>query len=243
MEMPGFTPDHIEQLRQFGVTEAQIVRLTEALPDCATYLLRPAPRNDVRDELESLRAKIECALKAVVRLRNPKTLAAREARARIDEASWFRGVAAFPGAELADVEAALKAAKSVTSGACVRLPKEPRRYASATPEPVRRLYHALLLGWSDDNPAPPPSPTLLDMRPGPRPFPFAPSTSPTSAFWGIVCICYNALLGTKDANPERAIKAFVKAEKADAERRRSIRTNEGLWALGQNVPPKPEVLF
>lgn len=229
---PNFNSDQLDALRALGVTEAQIIRLTEALPDCAVYLIKPAPRNHVRDELDDLRVNIENAQEVVTRLRNPRTPAAREALARINDASFWNGDSAFPGAELVQAAEALNTLKSVTIGASVRLPNKPSRFAKARPEPVRRIYQALLTGWTDEHPALPVLHTLLDHRTWPPPFRFRPSSNLTSPFRDIVGICYTAFLGEHEVDPERAIRDFVKSERVAANQRRGV----SLLSLGQNRP-------
>jgi hypothetical protein len=92
-----------------------------------------------------------------------------------------------------------------------KLPSEQRRRRTATLLPVQRIHKALVDGWGaahyvagaeqDGPPSPVPSSSTSS-------FPHVPSASPTSPFRQIVGICYEAITGDPEIDPERAIKAY-----------------------------------
>lgn len=180
----GLDPQAIDQIE------------TEALPMVADRLLNPPPaRNDVLDELRGLSAALGKARDAVERLLNaddrvPHLLAAKRA-IRGGGVRYQMG-----GMRLDEASQAMAAGLGEVAAAVDRLRQQgPARHQSADPFPIERIHRAVLrarvhagedVGAAD----------------------IVPSASPTSAFRKMVGICYEAI-GAPNADPERAIKAYV----------------------------------
>jgi hypothetical protein len=129
--------------------------------------------------------------------------------ARADHASTEEDDSWSDDAQNAETE--IKKVLQSLSWAMDDLPKEQRRQR-VNPEAVRHVHDALLKGWAAahaGNPMPP--------------FPFKPSRHPSSDFRRIVGICFAAVTGNEGADPERAIKAFIRQEREAARRRHSQR--------------------
>jgi hypothetical protein len=234
----AFDASQLRELKMLGVLDSQVSRLLNILPLCQARVLRPPDRNSVLGLLEAIAgagAKLDRALAAVTS-EGARSAAKREARAQILLAGFERREAsnwpinhegeARRGRsvdDLAAARAALLVLNQSTRAALTSLRSEPqRRRRSATPEPVRLINDALLRGWGEayypvgtgeyTSPQAPVPPVPA--------YPLAPSSSPTSRFRQVVSICYQAFLGVDDADPERAIKSYLKIRSAALRRAR-----------------------
>ncbi len=125
--------------------------------------------------------------------------------------------------EIEHAQSALVALNDVLGNALGDLPKEQRRTKAASPHPIDRIYHALVLGWGRGG--------------GGRAFNFEPEPeyrngmariTPKSRgnakrkFEAIVQVCYETIGAPRDYVPERAIKAFRRSQKAERARREAM---------------------
>jgi hypothetical protein len=213
-----FTSSQRNELTKAGLLAAQINELENAaLPVAQAYLSKPPALQDVRDELQKLLTTMQDARDVMSRLLSPKRAAAtREVwnRVLLAEADMYNSFEC--------IEKALSAvtlAHAVVQRAKSDLPMEQRRHRTADPFPVARINKALLDGFVKEHGAGKKGP--------PRP---RVSASPTSAFQGIVGICYDAM--GRNADPERAIKAYI-----NQRRRRDQVTRD---AVGIQSAPRME---
>lgn len=166
--------------------------------------------SDVRDELAGLHKAVQSAANALERWESARvrTPALAEARARVLDASFDSDDS---GTAIGDAASAAHRALIVIADALARLPKT-RRGPQASPLPVYWIHKALARGWGRIHY---PVRRGEDSEPdenGPiPPYPHSPSSGITSRFRKIVGICYDAALGTRDNDPERAIKAFMRS--------------------------------
>lgn len=214
--VPGFTPDQARQLVELGLeSEAQIKALKSALLGVHACLLVPAALTDVRNELTELQAELSTARSKLRHIRRSGSAAAWEAHLRMQQARAQYGDPADPerwGDDAQRAEKVISEVLEIVDRAIHDLPAKQRRARTANPEGVRHIHLGLLRGWTEVHrgvyaPA----------------FPFKPSSNPTSAFRCIVGICYAAVTGNADADPERAIKAFIKQERIAAKMREAER--------------------
>lgn len=224
MSATSFSSDHIKALKRLKVVDTQIERLSEVLPLCAALLTDPPRKNDVKDVLERVQKacrELEEALWGVEADDAPLP-EHREARARIVMAAYEREVAersqpARSGSRAMghykdEVSRTQQAVAEILASANTALGgldrEDQRRTRAARWEPIRLIDQALLRGWGEKY-----YPVTTGDADGPRfadapPYPFAPSSNPTSSFRRVVATCYEAFTGRRDADPERAIKAY-----------------------------------
>jgi hypothetical protein len=205
----SFKRKQLEDLGQLGVTAEQLSELRRVLPICRASIRAPRARmSDVRDELRDLLSALQTASTALERWESPgvRPPALAEAQARvIDEDD-----AGDEGSATGDAAVALERAQFVVDAALDRLPKRQRR-ARASWWPVRWIHAALERGWTQAHyPARRGRGAGRNDRVAIPPYPHSPSSGVTSPFRKIVCICYDAALGTRDNDPERAIKSFMR---------------------------------
>jgi hypothetical protein len=207
-DFPRFTQDQVDDLARLGVANAQIVALSRALLGCQVSIAPMVPMAEVREQLTDLQSSLKTSLEALRRVRRNTSAAPWEAHlrmriARAERTSPMDGDRWDDDASSAScaIENALEAVGWALEG----LPGEQRRRRSASPEPVRKIHDALLKGWGAEHRG--------RMMPA---FPFVPSSNRTSRFYDIVAICYAAFTGNNKADPERAIKAFMQANRAGA---------------------------
>lgn len=206
----AFSREQVSELQRLGVTAEQLAELRRILPTCRATICAPsASMTDVRDELEGLHKAVQCALDALWRWGSARvsTPALAEARARVHAAAFDiddRGTA------IGDAADATHLAVIVIAEALARMPKEQRR-AQASLLPVYWIHEALLRGWGRTHYPIRRGEGSKDDKGGPiPPYPHAPSSGVRSRFREIVCMCYDAALNTRDSDPDRAIKAFMR---------------------------------
>ncbi len=221
----------MSELKELGVSAQQIITIEKALVFVRGLLVPPAANNET---LSLLRDVEKSACKLAQKLRQLGTPSneggqnsARQKAANLLASGYWdtRPMDEGPtiiGAFCPRLEALADAAISARDS----VPKaKPARYKAADPEPVRRIDYALVEGWQIQHRSStvwldPAEQTDLDAaiaahvsiceKAQPYPENLLPSASLTSAFWRIVGICY-ATVG-RNANPERAIKAYVASE-------------------------------
>lgn len=210
------------ELKRLQVTPEQLAELRRILPNCKSFIEGPsATMTEVRDELADLHKALLAASTHLHRWESARfsTPALSEARARIHEAAFDLDES---GTAMPDADDAIRLALQVVAQAQARLPKEARR-PRASHFPIHWINEALLRGWghthysmgSRDG-----SKGVAD-RPVP-PYPHHPSSGATSSFRQIVSICYDAALGTRDNDPERAIREFIRLRKLRAKLGRQV---------------------
>ncbi len=210
MTSPVFSEDQRHDLRALGVLDRQLERLeTEALPGCIALLSASPTMTDVRTELDTLAANIRATHAQLARMaRNHDVGAAdREALARfygeMSDDDICPEDRSDPSALLRQLDNALRAAERALSS----LPQQQRRYAAASPAPIRRIDEALKRGWADANYTIRLGDEPVTSRAIPEPYPFPPSRN--GAFADVIRICYEVVLGIRDADPARAVRAYV----------------------------------
>ncbi len=206
----AFSREQVSDLQRLGVTAEQLAELRRILPTCRANIRAPsAPMSDVRDELTGLHKAVQNAANALRRWESARvrTPALAEARARVLEASLDMDE---NGTATGDAADAAHLAVIVIAEALARLPKEQRR-PQASLLPVYWIHEALLRGWGRTHYPVRRGEGSKDDEGGPiPPYPHSPSSGVTSRFRMIVCMCYDAALGARDSDPDRAIKAFMR---------------------------------
>lgn len=181
---------------KLGVVAEAIDRIeVEAMPQASVMLKRRLPKTDTLDELSSVATALDWARGAIERLldasaASPHRLAARKLIPGGGHRQKMGGIT------LDQASKSLAVALEVVYEAIARLPTGPVRHQAANPYPIELIHRAMQLG---------------SMLSGAEPVParLKPSVSPTSAFRRVVGICYEAM-NEPTADPERALKAFVK---------------------------------
>lgn len=191
-----FNPHHRDELLKLGLVPEAITQIElEGLPLAKNFLEREPPRADVRDELESVRDALDAARGAIERLLGATDAVPHLNAARLRIPGGGRRHV-MGGLRLSETSASLATAAGVVAEALSNLPSEPVRHQSADPMPINLIHRAMQFGTLMATGEP------LDPR-------LKPSSSPTSPFRRMVGICYEAI-GEPTADPERAIKGFVK---------------------------------
>jgi len=191
-----FDPHHRDELLKMGLAPEAIVQIElEGLPPARYYLEREPPRADVRDELQSVCDALAAARSAIERLLDATAAVPHLNAARMRISGGGRRHA-MGGMRLDETSKSLQTAVGVVADALAALPADPVRHQSADPYPIKLIHRALQFGLIMAGLEP------LDPR-------LKPSSSPTSPFRRMVGICYEAI-GAPAADPERAIKAYVK---------------------------------
>lgn len=208
MSLRNFTVAQRKRLELLGVIPEQVEHLRLACTVMPLWLQSPPARNEVRDILEnvaSLSSQLETRLQEIVKQRDR---AHGYAHGLIEVRYW----AARPG----DGEPTashhflprLKALTDAANQAAESLPKEQARRRAST-SPIGRIQDALLQGWRDAHGTRVTTDNRPQKTPPKYPVKLRPSSSPTSAFLELCCICYE-VSGVDEANPERAIKAYLR---------------------------------
>jgi len=218
--LPGFDEEQVAELRGLGLPDVQILALKHALLGVHACLVQAVPMSDVRDELAALQSAMTVAVKRLRRVRRSTAPAPWEALMRIQKARPEH-VDSIDGDrwndDLAHAEQALRDLLETVGWAIEDLPTGQRRYRAANPEAIGHIHRGLMKGWTEAHAG--------QAFPA---FPFRPSINPTGPFRTIVKICYAAVTGHHDADPERAIKAYIRNEREAAKRREVERAGIGM---------------
>jgi hypothetical protein len=204
MDPIRFTDLQRSELQALGLIDEVLHELeVRGLPTASRLLTREPARGDVLAELQSLEKSLRDAQAAVMRILTvSEDVAPHAVEARrhllVAGPAYGAGVRA-----LFDVRDALTAAVGVAQQARSRAPRDPLRHRAASHRPVEAIHECMQLG------------RLIAGRDS-LPKSLRPSASPTSPFRRIVGICYEAI-DAPTADPERAIKAYVKRWKPLAE--------------------------
>jgi hypothetical protein len=203
-----FTPEQRERLAQFRVSPKQIEMLEgHACLVGRAWLRKSPPRTAVSNRITALGEHLRAAHVIAEEILAGNTPECRVAEGFLSEAVCRSG----KEVELLDA-ARLEALARICDGALTILPKQ-TRHRDADPRPIQGIYEDLIrghgtehyiLGDGDDRPA---------TGTHPPPFTIKPSSSQGSQFRNIVSVCYEAMTDDPDADPERAIKAFIKQRK------------------------------
>lgn len=207
-----FSDDQHQHLEELGLTPRQIAELENmACPVGKLFLAKPERVADMRDGLAKIRREMGQGQTSLGEMLKGKMTGARKvALLMLCDAAVRRGGyqmierAPIPQNQLSKIFAEARAA----------LPKQSRQ--RATPRPVQLIWQAIIGAHER------PQPNRIHL-----------SWSPGSAFREIVGICYEAMTGKRDVDPERAIKAFVRGKRnREARQREEIGINKELGALG-----------
>lgn len=191
-------------LWRLGLIDAQIHQLeTVGLPTAIAWftLTSPARQQDVAYELSLLAKTLKTANKKMARL-----VTASAANKALFEVQQRIFKAAYDTKHHLEIikstNVELGKALAVVERATIDLPRAQRRNQTASPQPVKIIDDALCRGFANGHPPDRAIP----------PYTLRRSSSPTSAYRKIIRICYQAM-GQKNADPERAIKAFIRWSK------------------------------
>lgn len=216
----SFSADSRCSLRKLGLIGEQFAELEKVLPFCRLDTEDAAPLGDVRSELQLVRRATNGTLAATRRLSAESLPALREALNRVQMASYNAGGECR---EIEHAQSALVALNDVLGKALGDLPKEQRRTKAASPHPIDRIYHALVLGWGHGGGG-----RAFNLAPEPEYRNDMARITPKSRghakrkFEAIVQVCYETIGAPRDYVPERAIKAFRRSQKAERARREAM---------------------
>jgi hypothetical protein len=230
---PQFTLDQSRELERLGVSAAQIKELQTSLMFVRAQLVPPPGNNEALELLRDIQ-KLATKLSAKLRELGTESNHAGQNSARQSVANLLaKGYWDLrPGDEGPTIIGAmcprLDALRQSAQEAAQTVPRgKPARYKAGSLEPVKLIDAALHSGWWKEHGAPGAwlnPEDQADLRAAEDthirsvkhalqyPQDLLPAVSPTSAFRLIVGICYTAA-GQKNSDPERAIKAYVAAEK------------------------------
>ena len=221
------SPDDVETLRTIGVTPGQISILEQRLPLCGDALRPAPPMAEVRKALDAFIGGLEISVRSLDNLTRDKASdATKEAHFRIRDANWPPSLATIPieGPDLEALSGSLHECLAAARISLNRLPKEQRR-SRASPWVVGRIDAALQLGWGIDNEELQSHyATAWSAPPPPAAYPFVASASNASLFYQVVATCLTAITRS-EAEPERAIRAYLKVRK----KWNLIRAKADLW--------------
>jgi hypothetical protein len=225
---PRFNEEHRRRLADLGVSREQIACLEVALMTVALSARSPPPRNDIRDMLNDHRD----GLATVERLFGTSDVA-REALVLAQAAAYSM----FRKIHINDLFASsIRLARSIVEEAIRGIEAaDQRRGQSASPDPIRAIYDALVRGHGRA--------MKIEIGDNPNPLTLLPSRSEASKFKAIASICYEAA-GIEEHAPDRAIRAFLIEFKQDRERisalREEIATEAGQQGVvTSDLPSKP----
>jgi hypothetical protein len=185
-----------------GVTGDQIAELEKILPLCRVMVVDDPTLRDVRDKLKAI-------VKAVERLNlqlapPPKAnvkLAQLEALNRIQKASRDCG---GDCGEADKCIASLHQLRPVIDKALNDLGTTQRRTNSAATGPIKLIDDALKLGWAKHTRR-----LIQQGSTNALPLNIRASRHLSSQFSGVVRVCYEAMTGKEDCDPERAIRSYI----------------------------------
>lgn len=199
-----FDVSNRNELKRCGLNKAQIDEMEKVLPICRGLLTKAAPLSDVRKEIQALQMVAAKTEKTISLLVNspPENKARWEAR--------YRLLKSLPDS-LEDIEkmkSVLRTVQAIAACALKDTGTDQRRHFTADPLPVRLIDEALERGFRG---------YYHDMPPFP-PYNVHPSKRHNSKYFRIIRICYTAMTGDSDVNPERAITEFIKQRNAEQAR-------------------------
>lgn len=225
----AFNQAQKKQLAALLVIEEQITALEKVLPVVHAWITNPAPMQDVLDELQGFSNALDGAQRAMSRVLSPLPgiKATLEIQSRLEQAHYLIELRNYQSI-LNSIENAVKVLEPIqkTAAAAINaLPRTQRRSNQASPRAIEFIDSALIRSWAlvkipvhhgefD--------PTLESPQCGHTPlYPHVPSSADNSAFREICRVCYQVITGKQDADPERAIKTFIKQQRArdDSQRR------------------------
>jgi hypothetical protein len=208
--VPIFTAAQSARLRKLGVHAAQMEKLRIVVALSRLWLNKPAAKNDVAellDEVAELSRQLAQRLCALVAQRDA---AHASAHAHIEAAYWPKRPTDDGPTSAHHLCPRLDALCAAARGAKSSLPPGPVRYRAADYKPIERIDMALRDGWRSIHG---PGVRTSDM-PGPIPpaYPheLKPSATEGSAFREICGICYEVAGRGVDADPLRAIRAYLR---------------------------------
>ena len=214
-----FTSDHRKQLAGFGASPKQIEMLERHACLVGSAWLRKSPRRTiVSEKIEALREHLRAAHVILEEILAATAPGCREAEGFLGQAVCRSG----KEVKLLD-PAGLEALACICDEALAMLPIQ-TRHRDADPCIIQWIFEDLIEGHGaehyilgdlivghggecyilDDGDA---------TAPETPPFMIRPSSSPGSQFRDIVSVCWEAMSGDRDADPERAIRAFIKQRK------------------------------
>lgn len=229
-----FTPEQRKQLAEDEVSPKQIEKLEgRACLIGRAWLRKSPPRAKVSKRISALGKHLRAA-----RLALEGILAGNAPECRAAEGFLGQAVSKLgKEAKLPD-PSSLEALERICEDALTMLPKQ-TWHREADPRIIQWIYEDLVAGhgaeycslgvgddWSATGPDIPP-------------FTIKPSSSPGGPFRKIVSVCYEAMTGDRDADPERAIKAFIKQRAEQIEQREKQRA---LGALIEQIKQRAEQL-
>lgn len=190
-----------DELLSLGVESIAIECIeVEALPIARQFLRRPPPKNEVLGELRDLQRTLTKAHGAIERLLNA-TAAVPHLKAAQAWLTAGQGRHAMGGLRLNETSKSLSVAIDVVVTGIAQVPPGPLRHRSADPYVVELIHDALQHG-------------SIAATGDPMSHGLRPSASPRSGFRRMIGICYEAIVAKDDADPERALKAYMKKWRA-----------------------------
>lgn len=221
-----FSPEQREQIAKLGVSDRQIAELeNKACPLGKLFLVKPRRVADVRDRISGICGQLRKGQASLSEmLKGNITEERKEALLRLCDAAvrlgWYQMIEQAPARR----DQLSRICDEATAG----LPNQ-SRHQLATPRPVQLVWRALIKAHDR-------TPDAQGRTPANQ---IHLSWAPKSEFRRIVSICYQAMTGRKKVDPERAIKTFVKWERAREDRQRDdIGIKEDLAALGVSTPSR-----
>jgi hypothetical protein len=204
-----FNKSQRKELVTLGLCKAQIEKLRLAVAFSRSSLDKPAAKNDMAallDEVVTLSERLSQRLRA---LNSQRDAACASVNARLEVGYWCKRPQDDGPTAAHHLCPRLDALRDSAQEAKASLPAGPVRHLAASPAAIEKIDSALRDGWrqahrsgvsTSDAPVPvsPPYPARLK-----------PSASSSSAFRRICGICYVVAGRGDDADPERAIKAYM----------------------------------
>lgn len=210
-QLSEFTKAQQRELLNLDLCNEQIEKLRFAVVFSRVWLHKPAAKNDVAallDEVAVLSGKLARKLRA---LNGRRDAAHGSANNYLEVAYWSKRTQDDGPTAAHHLCPRLDALHDSAGEAKASLPAGPARFRAASPLPVEKIDSALRDGWrvahgsGVSN-----SPKLPASIPPVYPKRLKPSASSGSVFLRICCICYTAAGRGDEANPERAIKAYMR---------------------------------
>jgi hypothetical protein len=192
-------------LTKLGLTPEAIFYIeAEALPTARIFLRQRPPKRDVVKELLDLQKSLLKARAGIERLLG----ASRDVphlHTALAHLSAGHGRYALGGLRLSETSQSLAVAIDVIEKGIADLPPGPVRHRFADPYPIELIHGAIQTG-------------TFKATGDPYAHGMSPSVSHTSRFRRVVGVCYEVLLNQPEADPDRALRAYVKAWRAGMRR-------------------------